>query len=45
MRGPRHPLSQKFTEDAPKVFYGNFYLLQGDIAEDIMRKSVLFFGI
>ena len=44
MRGRRHPLSLKLSEDAPKIFYGNFYLLQGDIAEDIMRKSVIFFG-
>ena len=43
-RGAVHPLSLKLTEDAPEVVSGNFYLLQGDISEDIMRKSVIFFG-
>ena len=43
-RRSRHPLSLKLTKEAPEVLSGNFYLLQGGIAEDIMRKSVIFFG-
>ena len=43
-RRPRGPLSLKFTEDAPKVVFVNFYLLQGGVVKDIMRKSVIFFG-
>ena len=43
-RGPRYPLSLKLTEDAPEVVPVNFYLLQGGVVKDIMRKSVIFFG-
>ena len=42
-KGPRHPLPLKLTEDTPEVVSGNFYLLQGGIAEDVMRKSVILF--
>ena len=43
-RGVRLPLSLKLTKDAPEVVPVNFYLLQGGPMEDIMRKSVIFFG-
>jgi len=42
-RDARHPLFFKPTEDAPEVVPVNFYLLQGGIVKDIMRKSVIFF--
>ena len=44
LRGPKHSLFLKLTEDTPEVVSGNFYLLQGVVVEDIMRKSVIFFG-
>ena len=43
-RGPRHPLPLKLTEGTPEVVPVNFYLLQGSLVEDIIRKSVIFFG-
>ena len=43
-RGLRLPLSLKLTKDGPEVVSVNFYLLQGGVVKDIMRKSVIFFG-
>ena len=43
-RGPRQSLSLKLREDAPEVVFINFYPLQGGVVEDIIRKSVIFFG-
>ena len=43
-RGLTFPLSLRLTKDAPEVVTVNFYLLQGGRMEDIMRKSVIFFG-
>jgi len=43
IRGPRHPLFLKLIKDAPEFVPVNFYLLEGGIVEDIMRKIVIFF--
>ena len=37
-RGLRLPLSLKLTKDAPEVAPVDFYLLQGGLVEDIIRK-------